>query len=140
MMNTTRPAPAGRLARMSRPATAALFGLTVLLVAGCSTTFETAMQPVKVSQIVKMSRDGDTAKQINGVIDASGTVYRLKASQLAELQKKGVPPAVIDHMQQTYIDAVRRDQRAADWNHWVLDEDGYWYGGCPVHWHLGGCG
>ena len=140
MVNTTTPAAAGRLNRFSRSAITALFGLTVLLVAGCATTFETAMAPVKVSQIVKMSQDGDSAKQINEAIDASGTVYRLKASQLAELQKKGVPAGVINHMQQTYIDAVRRDQRAADWNHWVLDDDGYWYGGCPVHWDLGGCG
>ena len=140
MVNTTTPAAAGRLVRISRTAMTALFGLTVLLVAGCASTFETGTQPVRVSQIVKMSQDGSSAKQINEGIDASGTVYRLKASQLAALEKKGVPSAVINHMQQTYIDAVRRDQRAADWNHWVLDHDGYWYGGCPVHWDLGGCG
>lgn len=139
MVNTTTPAAAGRLNRFSRSAVTALFGLTVLLVAGCATTFETGMQPLKVAQIVKMSQDGDTAKQINEAIDASGTVYRLKASQLAALEKKGVPSGVINHMQQTYIAAVRRDQRAADWSHWVYDDDGYWYGGCPVHWDLGAC-
>jgi hypothetical protein len=61
----------------------------------------------------------------------SGTVYRLSASQLASLKNEGVPDAVINYMQQTYLDAVERDQALADWTLWIREGDGFWYGGHP---------
>jgi hypothetical protein len=45
----------------------------------------------------------------------SQAVYRLDASQLARLKEKGVPDAVINYMQQTYLGEARREQREEDW-------------------------
>lgn len=89
--------------------------------------------PVTVAQIVDMSRTGMTADTIISKIKASGTVYRLKASQLTELQNKGVPAAVIDYMQGTFLDAVKRDAEYENWSYWTLYGD-YWYGGAPFGW------
>ena len=36
--------------------------------------------------------------------------------QLARLHDQGVADAVINYMQQTYLEAVRREQNLADWN------------------------
>ena len=41
---------------------------------------------------------------------------------------------MINYMQQTYLDAIRRNQRLADQNLWVYGPDGYWYGGYPFGW------
>jgi hypothetical protein len=94
---------------------------------------EPAKPPVTVPQIILMSREGVPAEDIIQKMKESGTVYRLKADQLAQLKEEGVPDAVIDYMQQTYIDAVRRDQSLEDWDNWTLADDGFWYGG-PWWW------
>jgi hypothetical protein len=44
-----------------------------------------------------------------------------------------VPDAVINYMQQSYLDAVRTDQSLADFNNWAMLDDGYMYGG-PWWW------
>jgi len=36
--------------------------------------------------------------------------------QLARMHDRGVADAVINDMQQTYLEAVRREQNLADWN------------------------
>lgn len=64
----------------------------------------------------------------------SGTVYRLSASQLAHVHDEGVPDAVVDYMQQTYLGTVRRDRALEDWAHWTFAVDGYWYGDRPYGW------
>lgn len=109
-----------------------------LVLAGCATV--AAREPVTVGQIVAMSQAGTPAADIIAKIRDSDTVYRLKASQLAELERKGVPPDVIDSMQKTYLEAVRRDQSVRDWNLWTLGDDGYWYGGCGYDWGPSWCG
>jgi hypothetical protein len=86
-----------------------------------------------------MSEVGVPSDQIIQQMRASGTTYRLKASQLADLEEEGVPGPVIDYMQSTYLDAVRRDQRYEDWNTWVMGPDGYWYGGCRYGWGPNWC-
>ena len=109
-----------------------LAAVVLLALAGCAT--EPPRPPVTVAQIVAMSKAGQDAGVIIENIRASGTVYRLSAGQLADLEKQGVARAVIDYMQDTYIGAVRREQARADWDYWSLDGDGYWYGGCPYGW------
>jgi hypothetical protein len=47
-------------------------------------------------------------------------VYRLNAAELAQLHDQGVADPVINYMQQTYFEAVRREQSVADWNDWVM--------------------
>ena len=100
---------------------------------GCATWRRPPPQPVTVPEIVEMSKAGVPAGDIIAKIQASGTIYRLKASQLSQLEKDGVPAAVIDHMQQTYLDAVRRDGQYEEWRYWTLNHD-YWYGGAPWGW------
>ena len=107
---------------------AALFAL-----AACSTVTPPP-PPVTVPQIVAMSKAGEKPGAIIDKIHESHTVYRLTASQLADLESQGVAPSVIDYMQQTLISAIQREQARADWRYWSLDGDGYWYGGCPYGW------
>jgi hypothetical protein len=99
-----------------------------LLLAACATLPTPA--PVKVPEVIQLSRAGTPPAQIIQKMRDAGMVYRLNASQIARLQHDGVSDAVLNYMQHTYIEAVRRDQRLRDWNRWWPDADGYFYGGC----------
>jgi len=107
--------------------------LSLLFLQGCATLGFKSPKPVTVANIIAMSRKGVSAEDIIKKMRDSGTVYRLKASQLAELKNQGIPDAVIDYMQQTYLEAVRRNQALEDWNYW-WPWDGYWYGGPYFGW------
>jgi hypothetical protein len=107
--------------------------LSVLLVAGCSMSFSKPLPPVTVPQIIQMSNAEVPPEDIIQKLRDSGTVYRLQASQLAQLKGQGVPDSVLDYMQQTYLDAVRRDQSREDFNNWAMLDDGFRYGG-PWWW------
>lgn len=100
---------------------------------GCATVYQQVPEPVTVPQIIAMAKEGIPADDIIAKMKASRTVYRLKASQLAELHEEGVPDKVINYMQRTYLKAVRRDTRYQDWQYWSM-EDGWWYGGIPYGW------
>jgi hypothetical protein len=108
-----------------------LAGALLLTVGGCATLRAERPAPVTVAEVVQMSKAGVPAAQIIQKMRDSGTLYRLKASQLADLRSRGVSDPVINYMQRTYLDAVRRDQAWADWNHWTLNDDGYWYAVAP---------
>jgi len=101
-----------------------------LFLGGCATTLPRPAA-VTVPEIVRMSQAGYPADDIITKMLESGTVYRLSASQLASLKDEGVPDAVINYMQQTYLDAAERDQELADWTLWIYEGDGFWYGGQP---------
>ena len=85
--------------------------------------------PVTVKDIVEMTEADIPSEIIIEKIQESRTVYRLQASQLAQLKEMGVSDDVINYMQQTYIDAVRQDQAYNDLSNFVLADDGFWYGG-----------
>ncbi len=112
----------------------ALVSASLLFVVSCAGTRGYQTPPVTVPEIVKMSKAGVPAQQIIAKMRKSHTVYRLKAEQLANLKQEGVPGAVIDYMQHTYIMAVRRNQQLEDWNYWWPGWDGYWYGGPAFGW------
>jgi hypothetical protein len=105
-----------------------------LLLAGCATTGTAQFKTVTVDQVVQMSKAGTSPDEIIKQIAESGTVYRLNASQLADLRQAGVSDQVINYMQQTYLDAVRRDQVREDMRYWAPGPGGYWYGGVPYGW------
>lgn len=66
-----------------------------------------------LEQIVALARQGIGAEDLIGRITASGSRYRLSATQLIELAGQGVPTAVLDHM----VSAERRqifDDMAAE--------------------------
>jgi hypothetical protein len=101
---------------------------------GCATLGARTPPPVTVSEVVQMSQAGVPADTIIKKMRDSGMVYRLTASQLVHLHDEGVPDAVLDYMQQTYLQAVRREQALEDWDHWAFGPDGFWYGGWPRAW------
>ena len=86
--------------------------------------------PVSVPEVIRLSHEGDPPEQIIQRMRDAGMVYRLKASQFAQLHQQGVSDVVLDYMQRTYIEAVRRDQHLQDWNRWWPGPGGYFYGGC----------
>jgi hypothetical protein len=79
-------------------------------------------QPVAampLEQIVALSRQGIPAAELIGRIKSSGSRYRLSATHITEMEKQGVPLAVLDHMvsaERSYIfdgmaaDANNREQ------------------------------
>ena len=111
-----------------------VIAVALFFLSGCATLGITTPQPVTVADIVKMSKDKVPADEIIRKMRESHTVYRLKASELAKLEEEGVPNAVIDYMQQTYLNAVRRNQVLEDRSYWNSGPDGYWYGGGPYGW------
>ncbi len=105
----------------------------VLCLSGCAAVYRPQPKPVTVPQIIAMVKKGISADDIIAKMKASRTVYRLKASQLAKLKEEGIPDKVLNYMQWTYLDAVRRDTRYQDWRYWTMDDD-FWYGGPPYGW------
>ena len=73
-----------------------------------------------------MSEEGIPPETIVKKMGDSKTVYRLSASQLAQLHDQGVDDQVINYMQQSYLDAVRREQDLADWNEWEMWGGHFW--------------
>ena len=105
-------------------------GLSLSVFAGCAFFSSKPLPPpVTVPQIIEMSKTDVPPGDIVQKMRDSGTIYRLQASQLAQLKEQGVPDAVINYMQQSYLDAVRTDQRRADFEDWAIGDDGYMYGG-----------
>src|SRR4051812_39764243 len=78
-----------------------------LLLAACA-DLPQRPPPPSVAEVVQMSKDMP-AEQIVQRMRESGAVYRLSASQLARLHEQGVPDQVIDHMQATLLDEMRRE-------------------------------
>jgi hypothetical protein len=122
-----------RLVRRQSPPLILLIGMTLL--GGCATFgVEQSTPPVTVSEVIHMSQQGVPADTILDHMRESQTVYRLTASQLAQLRDQGVATQVIDYMQQTYLNAVRYDQSLENWDYWSLGTDGFWYGGPYYGW------
>ena len=84
--------------------------LALLITGGCSTFCAQRPAPPTVADVVRLSREGVGADGIIGRMDESGAVYRLRAPELANLLGQGVPDRVIDYMNQTNIEAARRDE------------------------------
>ncbi len=133
-----------------------LFFVPLLLLGpvSCTSTRQARVEPVTVTQIVALSHQGVPADEIIQKIQASGTVYPLRASQLSALERDSVPSAVIDFMQLTYLDAVRRDEQYLSYleyqnelqhqqylrnlrrqNRMLFENSGYH--GAPGEWHGG---
>ena len=114
-----------KILRRRGPASVLLAGSA--LFGGCSTLgFEQAKPPVMVSEVILMSTEGVPAETIVKKMRDSKTVYRLTGAQLAYLHDQGVSDPVIDYMQQTHLEAVRREQNLADWNSREMWGDHFW--------------
>ncbi len=123
-----------RGSRMGRLAVAWVVAVVFVVLSGCATLTGARPAPVTVGQIIKWSHEGVPPQDIINLMQDSGTAYRLSASQLADLRQKEVSDAVINYMQQTYLNAVRENQARRDFAYWYWGPDGYWYGGPPYGW------
>lgn len=123
-----------RLAGLHRFSLFAGFALGLTALGACETLWPPLQQPVTVGEVVAMSKADVPPQRIINKMADSGTVYRLSDDEYARLAGQGVSGQVIDYMQQTYRDALRRDQTLQQWDQWTREEDGYWYGGQPYGW------
>lgn len=98
-----------------------MIGLAALTT-GCA-SLTTPLPPAPtVEEIVQMSKDKVAPEEIIRRMREARAVYRLSASQLAEISNRGVADQVIDYMQQTLINAERYDE-------YLNTRDQYlWYG------------
>ncbi|MCX7009263.1 MAG: hypothetical protein NTY53_18795 [Kiritimatiellaeota bacterium] len=86
-----------------KSAHAAVFGVVLaglLCASGCASR-PPPPPPVSVSEILTLTKAGVPSQEIICKIRDSRTVYRLKASELAQLKAQGVSDDVINYMQQT---------------------------------------
>jgi hypothetical protein len=97
-----------------------------LLSGGGALGFDQTEQRVTVSEVVRMSEQRVPAETILNKMRDSRSVYRLSAAQLAQLHDQGVQDEVINYMQQTYLDAVRREEDVANWRDWGMWGDHFW--------------
>ncbi len=130
-----------------------LIGSGVFVLQSC-VVYQTAPPAlVKVPEIIQMSKDGLTSKDIIQKIKDSHTAYSLKADQLAKLQKQGVSDSVINYMEQTHFRALMHENQANTpyywWPGWYGYNFGYpYYGlssfylgynwGSPAYYYRGG--
>lgn len=97
----------------------------VVLLAGCAGLGRQGPEPPTPAEIVQMAKSGMPAEAIIERMKAADAVYRLPASELARLREQGVPDAVIDYMQLTYIEDVRYREWA---RMHAIPPFGYWPG------------
>ena len=112
---------------------AGALGLALGLSSGCQSLAAKRPPPVTVREIIELSKANMPSYDIIQKIHDSGTVYKMKASELAKLKEQGVPDNVIDYMQETYLEAMRSQQYYYSQG-WNCGPDGYWYGGYPFGW------
>ena len=111
----------------------------ILMLQSCVVYNPYAQQQVTVPDIVQMSKDGLSSKAIIREIRQSHSQYALKAGQFANLRNEGVQDSVLNYMQKTHLDAVRRDQRINDSYYGWPGSYGY-YGGFGYGWPYGSYG
>jgi hypothetical protein len=100
-----------------------IFG--VIFLQGCAVYQPNIVSAVPVSDIVQMSKDHVSSKDIIHDLRRSHSVYLLPADQLAALKNEGVQDSVINYMERTHMDYIRRNQQAEDsYSMWP----GYGYG------------
>ena len=109
-------------------------GSVVLLLTSCVVYKEqpSSFTPVTVPDIVKMTNDKVPPGDIINEIRSSHTAYNLKASEYAKLQQAGVADTVVNYMQKTQLDLVRKKQQSQDSYSYYYP--GYWYGGYGYGW------
>ena len=114
-----------KILRLRGPASILLAGSSLL--GGCSTLgFEQSKPPVAVSEVIQMVQEGVPEQTIVEKMRQAKSVYRLNAAELAQLHDRGVADPIINYMQQTYLEAVRREQSLADWNDRATWGDHFW--------------
>jgi hypothetical protein len=91
----------------------------VVLIGACS--IMTPRPVVPISDIVTMSKDSDSDRAVERIA-SSKTTYALRGSDFGKLADAGVPPKVLNALQQSFVNDVDLLTR-----YWVLGES---LGGC----------
>ena len=89
-------------------------GLVLALVAALACASAPSRPPLTASEVVELAQGGAGGEEIVTHLRAAGGTYTLRASELARLRDQGVPDAVIDYMQETHLEQVRREQWLED--------------------------
>jgi len=105
----------------------------VAILQSCVVYRPNTAQLVSVPDIIQMSKDGVSSKDIISEIKQSHTAYDLKADQLIKLHNEGVQDSVINYMEETKIDLISQNQRYASSSYW-WPYDGFFYGGFGWGW------
>jgi hypothetical protein len=100
----------------------------IMILQSCVVYRPDTSQLIKVPDIVQMSKDGLSSKDIINEIRQSHTAYNLKADQLVKLHEQGVQDSVINFMEETKIDLVQQNQRYSASAYW-WPYNGFFYGG-----------
>ncbi|UCH47308.1 MAG: hypothetical protein JSU95_14635 [Betaproteobacteria bacterium] len=79
-------------------------GLAYLVVAGCASVSERPVMPI--SDVIALADSGASSEVMIGQINSSRTVYALRGSDFANLAGRGVPPPVLDELQQSFFSEV----------------------------------
>ena len=104
---------------ISRFRTALCAAAFALLFGAC--TVMTPRPATPISEVVTLSK-GSQPEQVINRIGSSKTTYALRGSDFSTLADAGVPPRVLDYLQQTFVNDVDLLTR-----YWVLGES---LGGC----------
>ena len=99
------------------------FCLLLLFIAGCVTV--PAPAPLSAVDVIALSKDGKSAKDIIAELQRTNTVIPLRASDYVALHDQGVPDEVLNYLQLVQIEEVRWRERSLYWG-W-----GYGWGPCP---------
>ncbi len=95
---------------------------------GCAVTNQITVAPVTVPDIIRMSKDSISSKDIIHEIRKSHTAYTLKANEYTKLQQEGVADSVVNFMQKTHLNLVRQQQQMQDSYYWYPGYTNWWYG------------
>jgi hypothetical protein len=90
--------------------------LILLLALSSCATFYTPRKPMPIAEVVKASKSS-TPPLIIQRIRESGTTYALRGADFAKLKADGVPDAVLDYLQQSFVDDLDLQTR-----YWVTGE------------------
>ncbi|HEX4984883.1 MAG TPA: hypothetical protein VFV71_02300 [Burkholderiales bacterium] len=107
--------------RLLRNAVPLVLGACALLVAACSVLAPRPVTPI--SEIVELGKSGQPDRAIER-LGKSKTSYALRGSDFGKLADAGVAPAVLDALQQSFVNDVDLLTR-----YWVLGES---LGGCTA--------
>lgn len=111
-----------------------LFVFGLLAMQSCTVYRPISSEPVTIPDIVSMSKDSVSAKDIINKIRKSHTAYTLKASTFAKLQQEGVADSVLNYMQSTHINLIKRGQQMQDSYYWGPGYYSGWYGPYGYGW------
>ena len=101
------------------------FLVSAAMLTGC-VVYRNVTPKLSEDDIVQMSKEGMSSRAIISEIRNSRSVYMLHADQIAQLSREGVPDSVLNYMDQTRINAIRR------YNSWDND---YYYGPYSNYWY-----